>query len=280
MTAALVLTLLLPADERLDRALAKLRQGEATASTDLIGIGASAALPAVIPLLADPNVNVRREAVITLAGWKSAESCEALGTALRDGSYEIRDRAAAGYYHECGRERVPCAALLQGISKGNVSAAAILLCGYCPESKAFLQRPYGGKKMKLEAGGPVVPAALAAGVAKLRLDGSAADIVGAAVKSKVRAETEFVIQVLAEIPARHLALVLPAYDDMRETAVLTMVPSGMRARRICDAVADAMAARLGLEPPAKRGPNGRYTKEELAAARAAAIPRLSPGLIF
>lgn len=273
IAVALLLTTL-RADERLDRAIVKLRQGDPSASTDLIQIGPSAVL-AVTPFLRDLKIDVRREAVIVLGSLKGNESCQALAVPFNDDSPEIRDRAAAAYYQGCSRQTVPCAAVMQAVAKGAVSAATILLCGYCVEARQFLERPPGGK-VKLEAWGPVVPVALVASVARLRLgDQSQSAIIAAAVKSRVRTETEFAVQVLAEIPEGNLSIMLPAYSDLRESTVLTHAPSGVRPRRICDAVADAMAARLGLKLIANRGPAGRYTRQELASAKAAAHAKMS-----
>jgi hypothetical protein len=167
---------------------------------------------------------------------------------------------------------------MEGISKGDVSAAAILLCGSCPVAKPFLDQPPAGR-MKLEAYGPVVRASLVASVAKLRLgDATQVPVIAAAVKSPVPGETEFLLQTISELPAGYLSLLLPALDDLRETIVLTAAPSGIRPRRICDAAADALAARLGLKlPVVNRGPAGRYTRQELRDARSAIQAKLGKG---
>ena len=271
---ALVLAAAPAPDDAVDRALARLRQGDLSAATELIRLGPPA-VAAVTPLLADPSVDIRRQAVAVLAGVKGEESCRALATPLADANFEIRGRAALAFYHDCSRNRVPCARLMEGISKGDVSAAAILLCGSCPEAKPFLDNP-PAERMKLEAYGPVVPASLVASLAKLRLgDRAQVPVIAAAVQSRALGETEFVLQALAELPDGDLVLLLPALDDTRDTRVLTAAPSGIRPRRICDAAADALAARLGLKLAAvNRGPAGRYTPQELRDAKSAIQAKL------
>lgn len=255
-------------DGRLDQTVAKLRRGDLAAPGELIQMG-PAAVQAVEPLLQDPKLDVRRGAVAVLAGLPGPESCRALAVPLGDASEEIRGRAAAAYYRGCARDRVPCEALLAGSAKGDPSAAAMLLAGYCGEAgrKSLGKVPAG--RTKLEQYGPVVPTALVASVAQLHAgDASQAGAVTAAVANRASiAEAEFILQVLPEIPKAQLSAAVPLLDDRRDAAALAGAPAGVQPRRMCDAAVDAFASRLSIRMPFASKPATRYTPENLQAAK-------------
>jgi hypothetical protein len=253
--------------ESLDQGVAKLRRGDLAAPGELIKLGPGA-VRAVEPSLQDPKLEVRRGAVAVLAGLPGPESCRALGTPLADESAEIRGRAAAAYYRDCPRDQTPCEPLLAGTAKGEPSAAAILLSGYCGDAgRKFLANPPAGRT-KLDYG-PVVPVALAVSVAKLHSgDASQSTAIASAVSNRTSvSEAEFIVQVLSDIPQSHLGTALPLLDDTRNAAALAGAPAGAQPRRICDAAVDAFAARLGLKMPFESKPAMRYTLANLQAAK-------------
>ena len=264
MTTILLL-LLLADDSAVDRVFNKVRQGDLSSTKDLVKLGAAAVAP-VEKYLGDANVQVRTEAVAVLAAIGGAGACTALAGALADDVADIRARASLAFYHGCGRPSVACDRLLTGIGKGDVSAAAILLAGYCREAKNALTQ-VGKGDTKLESYGPVVPLRLVAGVALLRLG----DPMLVSSKARPQVETEFLLQVLTDI--EDPGWLASALDDQRTALSMTGVPRGVKpVRRVCDVAADAFARRFALPFQMKAGK--RYSVVELSGVREAVRVRL------
>ena len=259
-------------DQRLDQALGLLGKGDPSAAGHLIAIGLPAA-HSIAGYVRDPKVEVRRAAVLALEGIGGAESCSLLAAPLADLSLEIRGRAALAIYRRCPRANLPCPQLIEGLHMPDPSAAAILLGGYCHEAKGILQKPLTGN-LKLEAYGPLVRGGLVASVSLLRLgDQSQTGILANAVKSQSLAETEFILQVLPDIA--NPRLVMPMFDDLRETSFASKSPAGAKQpRRICDIAADLLADRVEVKLPFDRKPFGRYTAQQLQLAKAAIAKKL------
>ena len=144
--------------------------------------------------------------------------------------------------------------------------------------KKYLEPPPPGR-LKLEAYGPVVSAALAAKVAKLRIGDSAqAAAIAEAAASKDMEETEFIVQALPVIPREHLGRVLALLDDQREARSLAGVPAGVQPRRICDAAADAFAVQFGYAAAVSRKAFRPLHADQLQAAKSAVTAKLKePG---
>jgi HEAT repeat protein len=270
LLAAGLLLSAVPADSQLDRAVAKLARGEPAAAGELIAIGPPA-LASIEPYLRDPKVEVRRSAVLAIAGMNGrGESCRLLEVLLRDAEPEIRGRAALALYQGCARDQRPCSAITAVLGKPDPPAAVILMAGECASARPLLEGLPEKAFAKLEPAGPVVAAKLVAAVALLRLgDASKAGLLTQAARNTV-ANAELLVAVLPEIPDRHLRAMFPLLSDTRTTSRFSNAPAGARPpRRIQDAAADAFAMRLQIRLPFAEKPSGRYTEAELQAARTA-----------
>jgi len=274
--AAVLLLSAAPADTQLDRALAKLARGEPAAAGELIAIGPQA-LASIEPYLRDPKVEVRRGAVLAIAGMGGrGESCRLLEGLLRDNEPEIRGRATLAVYQGCARNQRPCPAIVAILEKPHAPATAILMAGDCPDARSLLQRLPEKDRVKWEPAGPVVQANLVAAVALLKLgDASQAKVLASSVRNET-ANAELLVAVLPEIPNQHLRSLVPLLSDERTTTRFSNAPAGARPpRRIQDAATDAFAKRLGVQLPFAEKPSGKYSAAELQGARAAIEQALS-----
>lgn len=253
------------------------RQGQFERLTELQELG-PILVPALTPYLDDPDESIRREVVILLKVVDGEAALPLLERALNDTSVDIRERAATSLYERDDLVTIASratlgTALCQSVSRGDPSAAALLLLAYFPGKEAenvlrAEQAQPPGEKVRLESAPTPVPRSLPAIVALSRIGapGARKNLIEVIHRNRLD-EIEFLLAVIREIDAPEVLHELKrTIDDLRETG--TGAPIGVeQPRRLCDDAVDAFVRRLALKLDFSRSEARRYTKEEIEKVR-------------
>lgn len=264
--------------EQVAKAFAAVKRGDLSQLSSLEKLGSSA-VPALAPLVADPDENVRREAVALLAVVGGESAVPPLSRALSDSSTDVAERAALALYERFDPDQVvansdAAKATLASIAAGRPTAATLLLAGYLPGEatkqslRRFLEQPGSNYETTLLSGSSPVSARLPAQLALARLgDVEAMRSVAELTERAPVAEWQLLFSAIRDINAPLMLHALKrALDDQRETAAGIPSHAGPK-RRVCDEAVNALTNRLKLKTSFPLTTTQRYSPDQLAEVR-------------
>jgi HEAT repeat protein len=260
------------------KAFAAVKSGDLSQLSSLEKLG-PAAVPALVPLVADANEDVRREAVALLALVGGEAAVTPLARALSDSSTEVSERAALALYERFDPDQVAAnpeaaKAIRASIAGSRPVAATLVLAGYLPGDatkealRRFLEQPGSNYETSMQSGSNPVSARLPAQLALARLgDVEAMRSVAELTERAPVAEWQFLLAAIRDINApRVLHALKRALDDPRETAAGVPSHAGPK-RRVCDEAVNALASRLKLKTSFPLTVAQRYSLDQLAEVR-------------
>jgi hypothetical protein len=270
---------------QLRRAMDDVRRGDFAAVSVLQRSG-DAFASELAPYLADKNEDVRREAIVLLAGGGGSVAFSLLERGLADVSADVRERSAIALYEHYGPANY-CesptfeSSLLKCLQLPDPPAAAVLLLSYCSgeQGGAVLERlvAAGEGRVKLFSYSAPAPLRLVAlfALARRGEPERQAELKRAAEQANV-GELEFLLDAIREadsVPV--LGVIARLLDDTRPSGTLIHSAPGIKPR-LCDRAVNALVRRLELPVTFELTEVRPYTADELSEVRrlvSEALPR-------
>jgi len=256
------------------------RAGDSSRVGTLVKYG-DEVVPAVAPLLRDPNGTVRREAVALLDALDSKPAAQAAVRSIADPTSDIGSRAARLVFRSVMRHGAADIANLGSALAARPAqprdAATLLLLGFSTDGENTLRSALADSALvKLSDDGPAVRVALPA---ELSLSRRGARDARARLLDRIRAgdapDLEFLLRAIGMIDAPEVLHALAARTLGDERAVGGGVPAGVTPpRRMTDLAVEAFVARLGLAIGIEMTPVKRYAPAEIDQVRKAISARM------
>lgn len=257
------------------------RGGDSSRVGKLVAYGDSL-VPAVAPLLQDPNATIRREAIALLDALDSKPAALAAVRSLGDADSDIARRAARLVFRSVMRHGAEDfdglgAALMSRQEQVRQDAAKLLLLGFTKDGEAILRGALtDGPLVKLSDDGPAVRAALPAELSLSRrglADGRARLL--ARINAGQAADLEFLLRSIGMIDAPAVLHALGGRTLGDERPIGGGLPSGAQPpRRMTDLAVEAFIARLRLTTGIETSPVKRYSPAQIETVRKAVLASL------